>query len=211
MMRTFLSHAFVLLVNYYFLAFAVGLGLAAATLGRGPWPVLLPAGLVVAAFGVALGYQLTRGRWAWQSIGEQLLGCTSKTDIRAQTHDFTVRRGGLLGLMLLTLALNGNLLDGLTGGMSYGVADVLLLLAVGVVQYQAFRHFVLNPGMVPVVALAGLLAVLSVLLRSGYGRLVSDDLLTLYGTHAAGLYKGLAGLWLLVGYYYRKHARIPTE
>lgn len=206
-MRTFLSHAFVLLVNYYFLTFGLGLGLAAATLVRGPWPVLVPTLLVGVTFGLALGYQLTRSRWAWQSIGEQLLGCTSKTDIRAQAHDFTVSRGVLLGLMLLTLALNGNLQDGLTNGMVYGVADVLLLLVVGVVQYQAFRHFVLNPGMVPIITLAVLLFVLSLLIKGGYQRLVSEDLAMLNGHYSVRLYKGFGGLWLAVGYYYQKHVR----
>jgi hypothetical protein len=157
-----------------------------------------------------LGYQLTRGRWAWQSVGEQLLGCTSKTTILAQTHDFTVSRAGLLGLLLLTLAFNGNLQDGLTTGAAYGVADVLVLAVVGAVQYQAFRHFVLNPGMVPVITLAGLHFALGLAVRAGYHRLVSDDLVTLAGHYVVGLYKGLALLWLGVGYYYQKHARVPT-
>ena len=210
-MRKFLSHFFVLLVNYYFLTSLLGVLLVAVVVENGPIEVVIPVLVVLSAFLVVLAYQLTRSRWRFRSIGEQLLGNGSKTDILDQRNEFTVTRVPLLLLMLLTLILNGNLADGLTEQESYDTTEFLVLAVVWLVQYQSFRAFIENPGMVAVIVLAALLFALSIVIQHGYRKLVSDDIATLAGHYVVGVYKGFAIIWLLVGLYYKNRYQLSVE
>lgn len=208
-MRKFLSHVFVLLVNYYFLTSLLAVLLVALVVATGPIAIGMPVAAVLGAFLVALGYQLTRSRWRFQSIGEQLLSSTSKVTILDQQNEFTVSRGPLLLLMLVTLMLNGNLADGLTSHASYAIVDALILAIVWLVQYQGFRTFLENPGMAAIITLAALLFAFGVAIQGGYRKLVSEDIATLAGHYVVGVYKGLAVIWIMVGLYYRNRYQLP--
>ncbi|MFD2717229.1 hypothetical protein ACFST9_00780 [Hymenobacter monticola] len=208
-MRKFLSHVFVLLVNYYFLTSLLAVVLIAVVAAAGPIAIEIPVVAVLGAFLVVLGYQLTRSRWRFQSIGEQLLGSTSKDTILDQRSEFTVSRGPLLLMFVLTLMLNGNLADGLTSQMSYTIADVLILAIVWLVEYQGFRTFTENPNMVAIVTLAALLFALGIAIQGGYRKLVSEDMATLAGHYVVGIYKGLAVIWIMIGLYYRNRYQLP--
>jgi hypothetical protein len=210
-MRKFLSHVFVLLVNYYTLSFLLGVLLVGFTVEHGAVPVSIGVLITLGTFLVSLVYQVTRSRWAFQSIGEKLLGSICKDSVLEQKREFKISRGPLFGLILLTLALNGNLLDGLTDHAVYTMADLLILCLIWLVQYQGFRSFIENPGIPSVVALAGAQLILGVLIQSGNERLVSSDLATVAGHYVVGLYKSLAVAWVLVGLYYRRQYHKPVD
>lgn len=210
-MRKFLSHVFVLLINYYFLAFLVGTVLAAVSIVERPLPFVYVGFAALASFLVSLGYQFTRSRWRYQSIGERLLGSTSKTTISEQRNNFGVTRALLLFMMLMTLMLNGNTQDGLTRGAAYTIVDLLLFATMLLVQYRGFSSFIERPSIPPIITIAALIFVVAIAMQSGYRELVSGDIATLTGDNISRLYKGLSIVWLFVGYYYQNHYQGPVQ
>ena len=103
-------------------------------------------------------YQLVRHQLNFQSFGEQLINNTDKKNILIQHKIYSISRVPLFILILLTLAINGNILDGLSEGKTYSLGAIFLFGLLTGCSYYGMKNFSIITDLVPTLLIvAGLI------------------------------------------------------
>ena len=188
-----------LAVNFYFGAAAVGVLAALYTTEQGPIPQTAAFGLLALTLLACLGYQVFRAAFRFRSPGEAVLSNTSKKDLTIQEKLFSISRTPLFVLLLLTLALPGNFLNGIGDEQVYNLAQCF---TIGLLYLSFYRglHFFSQPSFLASAMFAGGL-LLSITMAYGLGPA---------GAAVSALLLGLAGLWLIAWLVYRRYY-LPSE
>jgi len=118
------SHIFVIAVNFYLLTFFVGLFLMLSTVFAGSLNIWLAFAAVSVTLLICILYQVTRPKWDLTTIGEIIVGSSNRQNILEQSTPFALTRIPIFLLILLTLALNSNIQDGLSEGQTYSIGVV---------------------------------------------------------------------------------------
>ncbi|RFP65865.1 hypothetical protein D0N36_06580 [Hymenobacter lapidiphilus] len=189
-MKKLLTGLLVLAVNFYFGAALVGVAATLYTFLQGPISPEMGVGIVVAVLIGCIVYQVFRSRVNWQSPGEAVVGNTSKTDLLAQSKNFSISRIPLFLLLLLTLALPGNFLDGVGDGQIYDLPQIFTIALLYLGFYRGLDFFD-RPGFAATAMLMG-------------GLLLSATVARTSEAAVSILFLILAGLWLGAWLVYRR-------
>lgn len=129
------------LVNYYILTFLLGIFLMAFTLFTGPVNLWVALAFVLLPLIACIIFQFKRHETNWYSIGEIVIGNNNKFDILSQTNIFSVTRIPVFLLLLFTIILNGNLLDGIGNGVIYSISNLILFVIIFLTTYNGIKNF----------------------------------------------------------------------
>jgi hypothetical protein len=191
--KTF-SHILAIGVNYYLLMLAIGTILMFSTVFGAlynTWSLLLTNVVAVIA---CITYQIKRGAFKQQTIGELIIGNHDKTDILRQNITFTITRIPLFILLAATLLLNGNLINGLTIGVKFAVVDIVYNTLVFFCIYYGFKNFFLRPDWLPLILICGGIFLAGFIFKTKQSILLFN------------IYYILGIVWLLVGIFYKTKA-----
>lgn len=193
-MKRALTSIFVVAVNYYLLSFIVGIFLLLLTaLTADSVNILLVFLLVILPLICCIIYQITRQRFKNHTIGELIIGCNGKDDILNQTPKFSVSRIPLFLLVIVTLILNGNLLDGFWNGRVYTISNTIAFTIIFLTIYYGLKNFFIRPDTLYIMIIAAGLLFIAFAFKKN--RMLNISSYKIYYT--------LCVLWLLVGFYYR--------
>lgn len=198
--KKILTHIFVVVVNFYLLTFFVGLFLTLWTVFSGPINMWLSFVSILLTLLTSIIYQATRHKWNITTVGETIIGNSDKTDILGQYKQFTITRIPIFILIILTLALNGNLQDGLSEGQAYSLGVVISLGLMFSCVYYGLKNFFTKPEMLPIFLIAGGLFLV------GFGFKVSPKA-SLTGDFMFALETGLAIAWIVLGLIYKSKTK----
>jgi len=201
-MKRILTQAFVATVNYYFLTFFIGLFFVVWTVFGGALNMWVALSVALATLIASIGYQLTRAKYSWQSIGETIVGNTSKSDILAQKKIFRVSRVPLFLLIQVTLIVNGNLQDGLGEEKKFTAGNVLSFAVIFWCTYQGLQSFFRKPDHLPSMLIAAVLLFLAISFKSSQNA-PETGVLMYY------VYLVLAICWIAAGLFYRSQRVQP--
>ena len=196
MKRTF-THIFVILSNFYIVAYFLGLLLMVITAFVGGLEPIIGVLVLLLAFMASLTYELTRSRFKFISFGEQLIGNKDKRDILNQRSVFSISRIPILILILLTLAISGNILDGLSEGQAYKFGNVLMFGIIAGCFYYGMKNFMSKPELLPIILIIG-----GQMLAGTTFKYSSEASVT--GGFIFNIYLGVSIIWLIVGWIYRR-------
>lgn len=199
-----LTHVFVVVVNFYLLTFFVGLFLMLWTVFFGPINIWLGFATVILSLLTSIAYQVTRDKWHIMTIGEIIISNSNKTKILEQSKLFTITRIPLFLLIILTLALNGNLQDGLSEEQAFSFRVVFSLGVMFSCTYYGLKNFFIRPDILPVILIA------SGLLLVSFGFKISPNT-PQTGDIMFRLETGLAIAWVIVGFIYKYKATISLQ
>ncbi|MBT2557133.1 hypothetical protein J7E24_05005 [Hymenobacter sp. ISL-91] len=188
-MRKLLTGLLMLAVNFYFGAAVGGVAATLYTFWQGPVSAEVGVGIVAAVLLACIIYQVFRARFSWQSPGEMAVGNTSKTDLLVQSKLFSISRIPLFLLLLLTLALPGNFLDGVGDGQIYNLPQIFTIALLYLGFYRGLDFFE-RPGFAATAMFIGGLLLSATVARTSEGAVSILFLL-------------LAGLWLVAWLVYR--------
>ena len=202
-MKKGLTHIFVVLANFYMLSYVVGLVLMAVTMFTG---ALNPATVMLTILGVfvlCVVYQLTRHKFNFVSFGETLISNLDKKKILTQTKVFSVTRVPVFILMLLTLIISGNILDGLSEGQVYTFGNVAMFALLTGCSYYGMKYLVTTSDLLPILLMvAGLMMTALPFKFFQKSQLIGDFMFNVY--------VGFSVAWLIVGLIY-KMKRVKSE
>lgn len=203
-LKKILTHIFVVVANFYLLAFFIGLFLMLWTVFAEPINMRLSFVAILLTLLISIIYQATRQKWNIITIGETIISNSDKSDILGQHKRFTITRIPIFVLIILTLALNGNLQDGLSEGQSYSLGVVFSLGLMFSCVYYGLKNFFAKPEMLPIFLISGGL----LLIGFGYkyspkARETGDIIFYIEG--------GLAVTWILVGLVYKSKTKSDQQ
>jgi len=198
--KRILTNIFVVTINFYLLTFCVGLFLLLVTVFTGTIRIWLSFTTIILSLLTSIIYQITRDKWHISTIGEIIIGNSSKTNILEQSKQFTITRIPLFILIILTLVLNGNLQDGLSEGQVFSFGVVISLGLMFACTYYGLKNFFTMPDMLPIFLIAG------GLLLVGFGYKISPKAPQI-GDLMFKLETGLAIAWILSGLIYKYKAK----
>ncbi len=148
------------------------------------------------SLGLSISYQFIRHHLNYQSFGEQLIQSTDKKEILKQDKIFSISRIPLFILILLTLAISGNILDGLSEGEIYSIGSIFLFGLLTGCTYYGMKNFSLSTDLVPTFLIAFGLALTAFAFKySSKAQLTGDFLFNVY--------LGFSVLWIVMGLIYR--------
>lgn len=200
LIKRFLTTFFVIVVNFYFLSFAFGVAAGTYTLEYGPIPVTNAFLVPLVAFALAVGYQAARRAVPWYSPGEMVICSCSKSNLLQQRNSFSISRIPLFLLVLVTLALPGNLLDGLSEGAVFTLPCLLTLSVLYSSLYLGTARLHSYPILASILFAAGLLLAAAL-----------SGLMNATETYAAQVLYIIAGLWIMAGLVYRRFYNPATS
>lgn len=191
-----LTHIFVCLVNFYSLTFFVGLIFMLWTVFFGAINIWVSVLFMLTTLTISIIYQNTRNKWNIMSIGETIINNTSKFSILDQEKIFKISRIPIFILVFVTLALNGNLQDGISEGKTFQISVILFLGLMFFCIYYGLKNYFTKPEMLPIFLIAGGLLVV------GFGYKFSPNA-PMTGQTIFHIETGLAIIWIIVGYFYK--------
>ena len=155
------------------------------------------------SLGSSILYEVMRKKFDFITFGEVLICNSNKGDILVQTKSFSITRIPILILIFITLAICGDILDGLTEGKVYSIGDVILFGLLTGCLYYGIRNFMINSELLPLVLIIG------GLLLTGFAFKHSPRV-ELTGGYMFNLYLGLSAIWLVTGMIYRRKATLTN-
>lgn len=155
MFKKILASIFMVLINYYMLAFFIGTLLTFVTILVGSISFLIVLSISLITLVVCILYQIKRRFFSFISIGEVVLGNYNKLDIFDQTKLFAITRIPIFLVVVIVLAVNGNLLDGLSDGQRYTFSNFFLFLIIFLTVYNGIKNFFLKADLLSVMVFAG--------------------------------------------------------
>lgn len=170
----------------------------------GPINIWLGFATVILSLLTSIAYQVTRDKWHIMTIGEIIISNSNKTKILEQSKLFTITRIPLFLLIILTLALNGNLQDGLSEEQAFSFRVVFSLGVMFSCTYYGLKNFFIRPDILPVILIA------SGLLLVSFGFKISPNT-PQTGDIMFRLETGLAIAWVIVGFIYKYKATISLQ
>jgi len=166
------------------------------TLFVGALTPLVGISTMISALATSIIYELMRRKFNLLTFGEHLINSADKNKILIQTKKFSISRIPLFVLMLLTLAISGNMLDGLSEGQVYSVDNVLLFGLLTGCLYYGMKNFMNNPELLPIfLIMTGLVLTGFAFQYSSKAQLTENFILNLY--------LGLSAIWLVTGLIYK--------
>ncbi|QDA61504.1 hypothetical protein [Hymenobacter jejuensis] len=202
-MKKAFAHIFVFLVNFYTLSLVAGIGAGLYVGTNGPLPYWIAVPLLIGVAVLCGTYQWQRQVFAFRSIGEIVVGNFNKQSLLHQQKLFSFSRIPLFLLVLVTVVINGNLVDGVSEGKALSTAAGVFWLSFFFVVYYAISQFFTKPNILPLSLL-----VLTFLL---FGSVASADATDQAHQGVFMLYQGLGGAWLVLGVLYiwsaKRHAK----
>ena len=145
-----------------------------------------------------------RVRFNFLTFGEHVVGNKDKSEILIQTNSFTISRIPIFILILLTLAINGNLLDGLSDGQVYSLGNVISFALLAGCLYYGMKNFMVAPQMLPIIL------IMLGLILTGFAFRYSPKAMET-GETMFNIYMGLSIAWLMCGLVYVKYKTISTN
>lgn len=201
-MKKVLTHIFVVLANFYILTYGIGLILMTITMLVGALNPMTGVFSMLGTLGLCLIFQFTRDKFGFQSFGENLICNIDKKEILTQTKVFTITRIPAFILMLLTLAISGNILDGLSEQHVYSIGNIFFFGLLTGCSYYGMKYFVNSSELLPILLLiAGLMLTGFAFKYSPTAQLTGDLMFKIYF--------GLSVAWLVIGLIY-KTKRVKT-
>jgi len=142
-------------------------------------------------------YQFIRGKFNFRTFGENLVSNKDKTRILNQTKEFTITRVPLFILILLTLAVSGNILDGLSEGQVYSFGNIFIFGLLTACSYYGMKNFITSSVLIPTSLIIGGLMLTGLAFKySPKAELTGDFMFNLYA--------GLSAVWLVIGLIYSR-------
>lgn len=194
------SNIFVVAVNFYLLTFFAGLFFMFCTVFTGGLNAWLVFTTVLVTLLICIIYQVARHKWDFTTIGEIIIGSISKQSIIAQSTPFTLTRVPIFLLILLTLALNSNIQDGLSEGQTYSVGVIILLGLFFSCIYYGLKNFFIKPEILPIILVAGGLFLVGVGFKYSPKARQTGDIMF-------NLETGLALAWIAAGLIYKSKTK----
>lgn len=143
-MKKALSHIFVVIVNFYFLTYLLGIFLMLLTIVFNGLPAIIGILTFLIALITSIIYQSISKNFKFYSFGEILIQNTDKSDILIQNKTMTVTRIPIFLLIILTLLFSGNILDGVSDGQIYTVGMVVIFSFLTYCTYYGMTGFMTN-------------------------------------------------------------------
>lgn len=140
-MKKALSHIFVIIVNFYFLTYLIGVFLMLLTIFFNGLPPIIGILTFLTALIISIVYQFIRKRFKFYSFGEILLQNTDKSNILIQNKTLSWTRIPLYILIIVTLLFSGNILDGVSDGQIYTVGMVVIFSFLTYCTYYGMTGF----------------------------------------------------------------------
>ncbi|QHT66162.1 hypothetical protein GXP67_05505 [Rhodocytophaga rosea] len=190
------------LIDFYFISYLLGIGMMLLTMISGSLSssfILISMGLSV--IGV-IAYHLFHRRFILLSPGENIIGIVDEHNKSLSVSPFTITRIPIFILSLLTLALTGNLLDGLSNGRVYDFLSIILFSLISGCFYYGMRTFFIKPQLMAIV----LISIGLVLTASTLTYHVSQPYLDVKTT-VRNAFLLLAALWMIGGAIYIKYKK----
>lgn len=191
-MKKLLTHFFVLGVNFYFASTFLGLVTALYTTEQG----VVHPNIAFCILGVSLflcvGYQIRRRKFYFFSPGEDALSNYDKSDLLIQQSGFRLTRVPLFVLLLLTLALPSNFLDGLSEEQVYSFPQIATVALLYFCFYRGLAFFSRPSFSTTAMFVGGLLLSAAMSYTPGPA-----------GAALSALFLILAGFWILAWLLYR--------
>lgn len=147
-------------------------------------------------FGLCVIYQFTRHKFNFRTFGEHLVSNEDKIQILNQSKEFSITRAPLFILMLLTLAISGNILDGLSEGQVYSFGNVFVFGLLTACSYYGMKNFISSSVLLPTFLIIGGLMLTGLAFKYSPKAVLTGDFMF-------KLYAGLSALWLIVGLIYK--------
>jgi hypothetical protein len=195
-MKKALTHIFVVAVNFYLLAFFIGLILMFLTIFSGPLNVWASIAIVLTSLLACIIYQITRIKWSILTIGEMIINNKDKENILHQRKQFSITRTPLFLLVFVTLLINGNLQDGLSEGSVYSFGSIITYVLFFLCVYFGLKYFFIKPEVLTIIVLSiGLFFIGFIFNNSPKGVQTGDSMFIIYSI--------LAALWLIAGLIYK--------
>ncbi|MBR7950303.1 hypothetical protein KBK19_10145 [Microvirga sp. STR05] len=198
-MKKLFTHLFAFGVNFYFLSACLGLAAAVYTTEQGPLHPVAAVCIPVASLLLCICYQLRRRSFSFLSPGEIALSNHDKSNLLLQQSGFALTRIPLFILLLLTLALPSNFLDGLSEEQTYRIPQVATLALLYFCFYRGLVFFSQPRFSTAAMFVGGLL--LSAVMSYTPGAA---------GAAVSALFLALAGLWIVAWLLYQRfHTPLP--
>lgn len=203
-MKKVFTHIFVVLVNFYFLTYFVGIVLMILTMLTGSLNTLVGTIAMLSSLITSIIYQTMRNKFSLETIGELVISNHSKENILEQSKLFSITRIPLFILLLLTLAISGNILDGLSEGQIFAIGPITLFGILTATTFIGIKNFIRKPELLPVFLL------ISGLLLTGFAFKYSPKA-QLTGDLMFNIYLTLSITWLIAGLIYKsKRAKMTN-
>ncbi len=143
-MRRVLNHIFIVAVNFYLLTYLIGIGLMISTIVFGPLNLMISFFSMILILILSIVYETIRNRFKIQSFGEHLVSNTDKSDILKQDKAVSITRIPLFILIVLTLVISGNLLDGLSEGQVFPIGTIVMFSILTMSLYYGIKNFMIS-------------------------------------------------------------------
>ena len=196
-MKKRLTHLLVVLTNFYLLSYLLGLILMISTAFIGTINPLIGIYALVFSLSASIVYEARRERFDFITFGEELISNINKGNILIQSKKFSISRAPIFFLIFITLAISGNILDGLTEGKVYSIGDVFLFGLLTSCLYYGTKNFMITAEFLPIVLVIG------GLLLTGFASKHSPRVEST-GGYMFNLYLGLSAIWLVTGIVYQR-------
>ncbi|MEQ8472069.1 MAG: hypothetical protein RIC35_12835 [Marinoscillum sp.] len=203
-MKKVFTHIFVVLVNFYFLTYFVGIALMTLTMLTGPLNSWVGVIAMLFSLTASIIYQAMRSKFSLETIGELVICNHSKENILEQSKLFSITRIPLFILLLLTLAIGGNILDGLSEGQTFALGTIILFGILTATTFNGIKNFIRKPELLPIFML------ISGLLLTGFAFKYSPNA-QLTGDLMFNIYITLSVIWLIVGLIYKNKIAKTTN
>ncbi len=152
------------------------------------WGMLL---INIVALTSCIAYQIKRSIFKYQTIGELIIGNDNKAEVLLQNKKFSITRVPLFILLIITLIINSNLINGLTTGVKFGIGDVLYNTLVLFCLYYGLKNFFLKPDWLPLILICGGVFLAGFIFKTKQVTLLYD------------IYYILGIIWLFIGILYK--------
>lgn len=190
------------LIDFYFISYMLGIGMMLLTMISGSLSLsFVLISMVLSIIGV-IGYHLFYRQFIFLSPGETMIGITDEQNKSLTDSPFTITRIPVFILALLTLALTGNLLDGLSNGKVYDLLSIILFSLISGCFYYGMRTFFIKPQLMAIVLISMGLVLTAMTLTYH----ISQPHLEVKTT-VRNVFLLLAALWMLSGVIYIKYKK----
>lgn len=199
-MKKLLTCIFVAICNFYFYTYCIGIFLMVSTVVIGGLNAIFLVSLISFVFVFNFIFLIFRHKVSFLTFGEEVIGNANKLDILNQTKTFSITRIPLLILIILTLAINGNVLDGLSEGKTYSIGVILSFSVLTASTYYGFKNFLLYAEMIPIYLLSITFFFVGFVYKN-----------TPNGLGVFYAYCTLATIWIVIGFVYSSFKMVKKE
>ncbi|MBL4677603.1 MAG: hypothetical protein JKY70_15580 [Mucilaginibacter sp.] len=164
-LKKILAGILMVMINYYMLAFFIGMLMTFVTVVIGGFSFYVWAAGSFLSLMTCIIYQFKRASFSYVSVGEIVLGNFNKTDILDQRRLFSVTRIPLFIIVVMALMGDTILLNSLGKGQGFALSNSFLYLVVFLITYNGLKNYFLRADWLSIMVFAGGMLFVAFLLK----------------------------------------------